>query len=137
MCILAGIAASTAFIGVIAPTAASAGTARPQTRHTERDGGGDDDDRGGVRSHDGNGTRNRNIISLKSPSSNHGYQHTSASTAGGSTAVQNALCRHAKVCNIHLQIIVVVPKKPRKPGSTKTKEPEVDTAAPDDECEDE
>jgi hypothetical protein len=50
--------------------------------------------------HYGNGTRNRNIFSTRSPTHNQGYQHTSTSTAGGATSVQNAMCKHVKVCNI-------------------------------------
>ncbi|MEV7968727.1 hypothetical protein AB0O34_22490 [Sphaerisporangium sp. NPDC088356] len=127
----------TTFIGIIAPSPARALAERPHTHHAARDGGGDDDDRGGVRSHDGNGTRNRNIFSVKSPSINRGYQHTSASTAGGATTVQNALCRHAKVCNITLQVIVIAPKKAKKPASKKAREQDTtdaDESGDDDRC---
>jgi hypothetical protein len=51
----------------------------------------------------GNGTRNRNIFSVRSPTNNHGYQHTSTSTAGGRTSVQNGLCTHVVICNITQQ----------------------------------
>lgn len=137
VCFLAGVAALTTLIGVITPSPASARAERPSTQHTARDGGGDDDDRGGVRSHDGNGTRNRNIFSVNSPSSNRGFQHTSASTAGGATTVQNALCKHAKICNITLKVIVIVPKKHRKPSSKKEKAEEDAPGQDDDEeCDD-
>lgn len=59
----------------------------------------DQDDRGGH----GNGTHNRNIFSVQSPTHNHGYQHTSTSTAGGRTNVQNGLCHHVVICNITQQ----------------------------------
>ena len=48
----------------------------------------------------GNGTRNRNILSNGSPTYNRGYQHTSTSAVGGKTSIQNAMCRHVTVCNI-------------------------------------
>jgi hypothetical protein len=50
--------------------------------------------------HSGNGTRNHNIFSMKSPTSNRGYQHTSTSTAGGRTNVYNAICRYVRVCTM-------------------------------------
>jgi hypothetical protein len=48
----------------------------------------------------GNGGRNHNIFSMKSPTNNHGYQHTSTSTAGGRTSVYNAMCRYVTFCTI-------------------------------------
>jgi hypothetical protein len=57
----------------------------------------------------GNGGRNRNIFSMESPTYNKGYQHTSTSTAGGATSIQNALCRHVKVCHITQNVILNQP----------------------------
>jgi hypothetical protein len=125
---LVGISA--AFIGGIAPLPASADTDPPQTEHAPGD---------GIRTHDGNGTHNRNIFSVKSPTNNHGYQHTSTSTAGGMTSIQNALCRHAKVCNITLQVILVTPKQAKKLTREKAATPapeETETLTPDDTSED-
>jgi hypothetical protein len=70
----------------------------------------------------GNGTRNRNIFSMRSPTSNRGYQHTSTSAVGGKTSVQNAMCRHVTVCTIGQDVI---PRKVDRPAQHK-----VATAAP-------
>jgi hypothetical protein len=70
-------------------------------------------------SHDGNGRHNHNISSVRSPTHNRGYQHTSNSNAGGMTHVQNALCKNAKVCKISLKVIVVTPGKPNRPAPEK------------------
>jgi hypothetical protein len=84
---LVGASASAAFVWGSVPLPASADPEPAQT---------DTADYG----HYGNGTHNRNILSMKSPTHNHGYQHTSTSTAGGSTSIQNAMCRYVTVCNI-------------------------------------
>ena len=65
--------------------------------------------------HDGNGHHNRNIISVRSPTTNRGYQHTSNSNAGGSNPVQNALCRHVTVCTITQKVNIVRPERPERP----------------------
>jgi hypothetical protein len=68
--------------------------------------------------HYGNGAHNRNIYSLKSPTNNHGNQHTTTSTAGGVTNIQNAMCKNVKVCNIVQQ---VTPKaETTDPNTTET-----------------
>jgi hypothetical protein len=66
--------------------------------------------------HDGNGRHNRNIISVHSPTHNHGYQHTNNSNAGGTNPTQNALCRHVTVCKVTQKIIIVRPERPAAPA---------------------
>jgi hypothetical protein len=65
--------------------------------------------------HVGNGHHNRNILTVRSPTHNRGYQHTSNSNAGGLNNVQNALCRHSTVCTVTQKIIIVTPEKPAPP----------------------
>jgi hypothetical protein len=133
--------ASATFIGSIAPLPAHASAECPRTKHCTTKSHDGDDGHEGVRTRDGNGSHNRNIVSVKSPESTRGYQNTSNSTAGGATMVQNALCRRAKVCNIHLKIIVIMPEKhekaekARKAASKKANTApaeKADTATPDD-----
>jgi hypothetical protein len=132
-------------IAVILGISSSPASADTEHRKAKRTSHGSDTDRDGddYHSHDGNGSRNRNIISVKSPVKNHGYQHTSSSTAGGATSIQNALCKHAKVCNITLKVIVINPDKAKKP-KTKTATPkkasgcsqeEAETLAADEACD--
>jgi hypothetical protein len=68
--------------------------------------------RDGSHHHDGNGRRNRNVISVRSPTRNHGYQHTNNGNAGGMNPVQNALCRNVTVCTINQKVDVVQPERP-------------------------
>lgn len=68
--------------------------------------------RDGDHHHNGNGRHNRNIISVRSPTHNHGYQHTNTSNAGGTNPVQNALCRHVTACTITQKVTIVAPKRP-------------------------
>ncbi|WP_169983727.1 MULTISPECIES: hypothetical protein [unclassified Microbispora] len=56
----------------------------------------------------GNGTRNRNIVQLDSPTRNRGHQHTAASTAGGATSVADGFCRRVRNCDIRQNIAVAV-----------------------------
>ncbi|MEN3533699.1 hypothetical protein AAH991_01175 [Microbispora sp. ZYX-F-249] len=56
----------------------------------------------------GNGTRNRNIVQLDSPTRNRGHQHTAASTAGGATSVADGFCRRVGNCDIRQNIAVTV-----------------------------
>ncbi|MEU7696454.1 hypothetical protein OHB01_09130 [Microbispora hainanensis] len=56
----------------------------------------------------GNGTRNRNIVNLHSPTRNRGHQHTAASTAGGATNVEDGFCRRTRNCDIKQNIVVAV-----------------------------
>ncbi|GAA3838561.1 hypothetical protein GCM10022226_71040 [Sphaerisporangium flaviroseum] len=112
----------------------------PHASRTHR--GGDATDPGGGDSiHDGNGSKNRNIVSVRSPTNNRGYQHTSAETMGGTTSIQNALCRHAKVCNITLKVIVITPDKAKKSKAKTVKkaatppQDEVETLGTDDTCD--
>jgi hypothetical protein len=66
--------------------------------------------------HDGNGRHNRTIVSERSPTKNHGYQHTTNSNAGGTNPVQNALCRHVTVCHVSQKIIMIQPERPAPPA---------------------
>jgi hypothetical protein len=84
---LIGASAATAFLWSFAPLSASADPEPTQTEITDI-------------SHGGNGTNNHNSFSVKSPTNNHGYQHTSSSTEGGVTSIQNAMCKNVKVCHI-------------------------------------
>jgi hypothetical protein len=93
---LVGASASTAFIWGSVPLPASADPEPAQTDATDH-------------GHYGNGTHNGNIFSTRSPTHNQGYQHTSTSTAGGATSIQNAMCRNVKVCNIIQK--VTLPRK--------------------------
>jgi hypothetical protein len=68
--------------------------------------------------HDGNGHHNRNIISVRSPTHNRGYQHTNNSNAGGTNPVQNALCRHVTVCTITQKVNIVQPTPPAPAPAT-------------------
>jgi hypothetical protein len=71
--------------------------------------------RDGNHHHDGNGRHNRNIISVRSPTHNRGYQHTSNGNAGGMNPVQNALCRQVTVCKINQKVTIVQPAAPAAP----------------------
>jgi hypothetical protein len=71
--------------------------------------------RDGGHHHDGNGRHNRNIISVRSPTHNRGYQHTNNGNAGGMNPVQNALCRHVTVCKITQKVTIVQPAAPAAP----------------------
>lgn len=62
--------------------------------------------------HDGNGRHNRTIVSVRSPTNNRGYQHTTNSNAGGTNPVQNALCRQAAVCHVTQKITLIMPERP-------------------------
>lgn len=70
---------------------------------------------GGSHHHDGNGHHNRNIISVRSPTHNRGYQHTSNGNAGGSNPVQNALCRNVTSCVISQKVNIETPERPAPP----------------------
>lgn len=60
----------------------------------------------------GNGRHNRNVISERSPTYNHGFQHTTNGNSGGDNPTQNALCRHVTVCHVSQRVIIVVPSRP-------------------------
>lgn len=97
--LLVGVAASTPFILGAVPFPANADTEPTPSNSIDH----------------GNGTRNRNIFSLKSPTHSRGYQHTVTSTAGGKTSVQNAMCRNVTVCNIKQ---IVTPKSADQQNAT-------------------
>lgn len=65
--------------------------------------------------HYGNGRHNRNVVSVRSPTHNHGYQHTTNGNAGGTNPTQNGLCRQVTVCNITQKITIVQPERPATP----------------------
>ncbi|MEU8199015.1 hypothetical protein AB0C10_35045 [Microbispora amethystogenes] len=98
--LVAGVSASTAFITGVAPMGAAAdnGHDRAERNVVQSPGGERPGDPPGDRSATGGSTRN------------HGYQHTSANTSGGSSNVQNALCRRARVCNITQHVTIAGPR---------------------------
>ncbi|MBE3007712.1 hypothetical protein IL992_00645 [Microbispora sp. NEAU-D428] len=100
--LLAGTSASTAFITGVAPLGAAAdnghGRADRAVRNVATTQGQDPRDRPGDKLSVAGATRNR------------GYQHTSTNTAGGSSNVQNALCRRARVCNITQHVTIAGPR---------------------------
>lgn len=55
----------------------------------------------------GNGNHNRNAIGIKSPTSNHGYQHTSNGNAGGLNSTLNMLCRQVVKCRMTQNFIIM------------------------------
>lgn len=104
--LLAGASASTAFITGVAPLGAAAdnghGRADRAVRNVAQ--GKDPQHRPGTKLSVSGATRNR------------GYQHTSTNTAGGSSNVQNALCRRARVCNVTQHVTVVGPRATESPA---------------------
>ncbi|RCG31244.1 hypothetical protein DQ384_10945 [Sphaerisporangium album] len=86
----------------------------------------------------GNGSGNNSLLSVKSPTTNKGFQHTQAETISGSTSILNALCRHAKVCNITLNVIMAPPETAKKHTARKsasTGAPQAgNTASDEDDC---
>jgi hypothetical protein len=93
---LLGVSTSVVLMCGVTPLSASADVDPPRTGRAEGNPVTDD-------VHNGNGARNHNIFSMKSPTNNHGYQHTSTSTAGGMTSIYNAMCRYVRVCRITWQ----------------------------------
>ncbi|XVQ84521.1 hypothetical protein ACQP2K_37795 [Microbispora siamensis] len=100
--LLVGTSASTAIITGVVPLGAAAdnghGRADRAARNVATLQGKDPRDRPGDKLSVAGATRNR------------GYQHTSANTAGGSSNVQNALCRRARVCNITQHVTIAGPR---------------------------
>ncbi|WP_405394510.1 hypothetical protein [Microbispora hainanensis] len=107
--LLAGTSASTAFIAGVVPLGAAAdnghGRGDRAVRNVTSTQGKDPQDRPGDR------------LSVSGDTRNHGYQHTSTNTAGGSSNVQNALCRRARVCNITQHVTVVGPTASPAPSA--------------------
>ncbi|WP_211592431.1 MULTISPECIES: hypothetical protein [unclassified Microbispora] len=64
-------------------------------------------------------------LSVEGSTRNRGYQHTSANTAGGSSNVQNALCRRSRVCNITQHVTVTGPRETERPALRPTPVPTV------------
>lgn len=122
--LLAGTSASTVFVTGVVPLGAAAdnghGRADRVVRNVATTQGKDPQD------------RPRDKLSVSGDTHNRGYQHTSTNTAGGSSNVQNALCRHSRVCNITQHVTVAgptmspAPSAPaRTPGAKPTPVPTV------------
>ncbi|GAB3129636.1 hypothetical protein [Microbispora hainanensis] len=115
--LLAGTSASTAFIAGVVPLGAAAdnghGRGDRAVRNVTSAQGKDPQDRPGDR------------LSVSGDTRNRGYQHTSANTAGGSSNVQNALCRRARVCNITQHVTVTGPTASPAPSARPTPVPTV------------
>lgn len=107
--LLAGTSASTAFVAGVVPLGAAAdnghGRGDRAVRNVANTQGKDPQDRPGDR------------LSVSGDTHNRGYQHTSANTAGGSSNVQNALCRRARVCNITQHVTVTGPTASPSPSA--------------------
>ncbi|MEU8274675.1 hypothetical protein ACFYOK_24965 [Microbispora bryophytorum] len=102
--LLAGTSASTAFITGVAPLGAAADNGHGRVDRAVRNVAQGKDPRPGTKLSVAGATRNR------------GYQHTSTNTAGGSSNVQNALCRRARVCNVTQHVTVVGPRVTESPA---------------------
>ncbi|MFI7038999.1 hypothetical protein ACIBI0_20100 [Microbispora rosea] len=122
--LLAGTSASTVFVTGVVPVGAAADNGHGRTdravRNVATTQGKDPQD------------RPRDKLSVSGDTHNRGYQHTSTNTAGGSSNVQNALCRRARVCNITQHVTVAgptvspAPSAPaRTPGARPTPVPTV------------
>ncbi|WP_432866148.1 hypothetical protein [Microbispora rosea] len=122
--LLAGTSASTVFVTGVVPLGAAADNGHGRTdravRNVATTQGKDPQD------------RPRDKLSVSGDTHNRGYQHTSTNTAGGSSNVQNALCRRARVCNITQHVTVAgptvspAPSAPaRTPGARPTPVPTV------------
>ncbi|MEV1176721.1 hypothetical protein [Nonomuraea sp. NPDC049784] len=93
-------------MGCLTPLSADATTSSVQPKHKAKSLDIDSDADGG--------SVNSKTISVESPTNNQGNQHTSTSTPGGTTSVQNALCRRTPVCRITQKVIVVAPGKAKE-----------------------
>ncbi|WP_432925627.1 hypothetical protein ACQPZZ_33285 [Microbispora sp. CA-135349] len=105
--LLAGTSASTAFITGVVPLGAAADNGHGRADRASRN----------VATLPGQEPRDRpgDKLSVAGATHNHGYQHTSANTAGGSSNVQNALCRRARVCNITQHVTIAGPRVTASP----------------------
>lgn len=107
--LLVGASAATAFITGVGALGAAADNGRGRDDRAERSAaptGKDPRDRPGTR------------LRVDEVTHNRGYQHTSTKTAGGSSNVQNALCRRSRVCNITQHVTVTAPREPGRPAPT-------------------
>jgi hypothetical protein len=87
-----------------------------------------------VHHHIGNGRHNRNVLTVRSPTHNHGFQHTNNGNSGGVNNTQNSLCRHSTVCNITQKIIIIEPERPVPPvGAPESSVQPAVTAPPPEE----
>lgn len=111
--LLVGTSAATALItGVVAPLGAAADNGHGRGDRAERN----------VVAPTGKDPRTRpeTKLSVEGSTRNRGYQHTSTNTAGGSSNVQNALCRRARVCNITQHVTIAGPRVTVSPAPLKT-----------------
>ncbi|MBX6385057.1 MAG: hypothetical protein IRZ07_19155 [Microbispora sp.] len=110
--LLAGTSASAAFITGVAPLGAAADNGHGQGDRAPR----------AAATPQGKDPRVRsgNKLSVTEHTNNRGYQHTSTNTAGGSSNVQNALCRRSRVCNITQHVTVVGPRETVSPSPVPT-----------------
>ncbi|MBP2706670.1 hypothetical protein JOL79_22940 [Microbispora sp. RL4-1S] len=124
---LIGVSASAMLLAGAAPAPAGASTerSRPERAAARLR---TDPPVGEENSTTGNGRRNHNVLSLRSPTRNRGYQHTSTNTAEGATSIQNALCRGSRVCNITQNVVIVAPTP--QPAATPPQATPSPTAAP-------
>ncbi|MEV4455900.1 hypothetical protein [Microbispora sp. NPDC049633] len=106
--LLVGTSAATALVTTVGALGAAADNGHGRGDRAERNvvapTGKDPRDRPGTK------------LSVEGTTRNRGYQHTSANTAGGSSNVQNALCRRARVCNITQHVTVAGPRETERPA---------------------
>ncbi|WP_169947333.1 hypothetical protein [Microbispora sp. H11081] len=106
--LLVGTSAATAFMTGVSPLGAAADNGHGRGVRAQRNvvtpAGKDPRDRPDTR------------LAVEGSTRNRGYQHTSANTAGGSSNVQNALCRGARVCNITQHVTVAGPRETAQPA---------------------
>ncbi|MEN3534490.1 hypothetical protein AAH991_05180 [Microbispora sp. ZYX-F-249] len=115
--LLVGTSAATALVTAVGALGAAADNGHGRGDRAERN----------VVAPTGKDPRNRpgTRLSVEGTTHNRGYQHTSANTAGGSSNVQNALCRHSRVCNITQHVTVTGPRETEQPASRPTPVPTV------------
>ncbi|MBB2746648.1 UNVERIFIED_ORG: hypothetical protein FHR35_006516 [Microbispora rosea subsp. rosea] len=113
--LLVGTSATTALITGVAPLGAAADNGHGRGDRAERN----------VVAPTGKDPRTRpeTKLSVEGSTRNRGYQHTSTNTAGGSSNVQNALCRRARVCNITQHVTIAGPRVTVSPAPLKTPAP--------------
>jgi hypothetical protein len=65
---------------------------------------------GPVHDSTGNGSHNRNEVSINSPTFNHGIQHITNTNVSGSTSTQASFCKKRfRFCRIHQRMVVLDP----------------------------
>ncbi|MEU6722043.1 hypothetical protein ABZ897_62325 [Nonomuraea sp. NPDC046802] len=133
-CFLTFASGSTVFAGCVAPLSADAATSDTQPKRKAKSLNFNSDADDGS-SNPNNRSVTSKTIAVDSPTNNYGFQHTSTSTPGGTTSVQNALCKRTPVCKITQKVVVVAPgtadEAVRSAANTVTP-PEADDPEPDD-----